>query len=268
MSRPRLTQNCRLQTRNLGVERPRTSSAVSASGGDRAPKDFTESSGNACGRAAADSWVSLADSLGTLASSRGGLTGGGRNHSLSRHRRDCGMECAVPRHWAPASAHPARQLLFRPFCGVWRTGLTRREGTAGRSSLPRARSAQAGGGGGIWHLRAPALTGERRGRRSPRRFLEVDGHGRTHPRLRAALTIRFPRSAGAMPSGPDLKRDRAAHAADRGRQGCRSADTIKNPLEACVKNQLPSKPVPGAVTRRAFRRGPRPPQLRMTPHSE
>ena len=32
MSRPRLTQNCRLQARNLGVEHRQTSSAVSASG--------------------------------------------------------------------------------------------------------------------------------------------------------------------------------------------------------------------------------------------
>ena len=28
------------------------------------------------------------------------------------------MECAVPRHCAPAGAHPCRQLSFRPFCGM------------------------------------------------------------------------------------------------------------------------------------------------------
>ena len=38
MSRPRLTQNCRLQTRNLGVEHRQTSSAVSASGVIALPK--------------------------------------------------------------------------------------------------------------------------------------------------------------------------------------------------------------------------------------
>ena len=27
------------------------------------------------------------------------------------------MECAVPRHCAPAGGHPGRQLSFRPFCG-------------------------------------------------------------------------------------------------------------------------------------------------------
>ena len=51
------------------------------------------------------------------ARSHGGLTGGGRKHSLSRHRLVCGMECAVPRHSAPAGGHPGRQLSFRPFCG-------------------------------------------------------------------------------------------------------------------------------------------------------
>ena len=50
-------------------------------------------------------------------------------------------------------------------------------------------------------------------------------------------------------------------------QGCRSADSITNPLEACVRDPRPSTRVPGAVARRAFRRRG-PPQLHMTPHSE
>ena len=50
--------------------------------------------------------MSFADGLGTIASSRRGPTGGGRKHSLSRHRRVFVVECAVPRHWAPAGAVP------------------------------------------------------------------------------------------------------------------------------------------------------------------
>ena len=88
-----------------------------------------------------------------------------------------------------------------------------------------------------WHLRGQALIGERRGRRSPYPLLAVDAHERALPHLRE-LCRQCPIASKIELAGePRLP-------LHRGLQGCRSTDTTKNPPEACVRNQLPSKPVP------------------------
>ena len=88
-----------------------------------------------------------------------------------------------------------------------------------------------------WPLRAQALTGERRGRRPPHRLLAVDAHERALPHLRERCRQCLIASKIELAGEPRLP-------LHRGLQGCRSTDTTKNPPEACVRNQLPSKPVP------------------------
>ena len=94
-----------------------------------------------------------------------------------------------------------RRSRGRPLGRVWR-GIPRRDATTVCSSLPRARFKQAGGCAVEWHLRVQASPGTRRGRLSPP---DSDPWTRMGALFRACgqRSIRFPRSEGSMPSGPD-----------------------------------------------------------------